>query len=511
MAIDQSVRLRAREVGMRYGRARVLDGVSFDVGPGEIHALLGENGAGKSTLVRILTGALRPTDGHVSIGDVAQTWDTPRAASRAGVAVVHQNYHLFPALSVAENIAVAERRGPTRLGLVRRGVVREQARSLLAELGIDIDVDRAASSLDAAERKLVEIARALALRPRFLFLDEPTAALEPAQSARLLKLMRRLAGQGTGVVFVTHRLSEVQEVADRGTVLRDGRNAGSLPRAELVRDRLVELIVGSGVADSAGPTHDPGPVVVSVSGVRLRPSAPEISVDLRRGELVGVIGLIGSGTSELLRHVAGVRPLPGAVLSLTGSVVRPRTPLAAQRLGIGYVPEDRQRAGVLPVMSIAENLALASIGRHAAAGFVRRRRIAAEAEDVRRRYAIRCAGVQQRVGELSGGNQQKVLVGRWLSRGVDVLVMEEPTQGVDIGARAEIHQHLVDYARAGGSVLFASSDVDEVRLLSHRILVIHDGQLVAQFDCSAAPPPRGGLTAAMTALHSSTLSEGAVS
>lgn len=512
MMSDTDDGLGARDVVQRFGGALALDGVSLTVRAGEIHALLGENGAGKSTLVKILTGALAPTSGAVLLDGHEQRWSSPRAASSAGVAVVHQDYHLFPALSVADNILAGRHDTPTSMGIVQRRKARALAHQLLSGVGVDIDVDRFAGTLDAAERKLVEIARALANRPRYLVLDEPTAALEPRETDRLLALMRRLAEQGTGLVFVTHRLNEVLSVCDRASVLRDGHLVGTFSRGQLERNALIKCIVGAEVIDHAGPTHQCGEVLLAATGVRLRASVPAFDVQLHRGELVGVVGLLGSGTREFIRHFAGVRPLRGAVTTLHGRPIRPATPRAAQRLGIGYIPEDRKRSGVFPLMSIADNLALARLDYYATAGLRRPKRFKRAAEAMKSRYSIRCADIHQNVGHLSGGNQQKVLFGRWLSSGVEVLLVEEPTQGVDIGARLELHEHLVEFAREGGAVLFVSADLEEVRALSHRILVIHDGELVREFDCRLeGPPPREVLTAAMMALPSAAATSGGLS
>jgi ABC-type sugar transport system ATPase subunit len=494
-----SARLTAAGVTHRYGGVAALTDVDFDVSTGEVHALLGENGAGKSTLVRVLTGALLPDAGELSIDGRPLRFSSPRDAQAAGIGVVHQDYHLFPDLTVAENVCAVSVHAPSRARIVDRRRMVATARDLLADLGIDVDPRRRAGGLDAAERKLIEIARALLQRPRFLLLDEPTAALEPRETDRLLQVIARLRDRGTGVILVTHRLGEVCRVADRATALRDGRNVGTLPQQELTPTSLTHLIVGSAVSELAGPGHPAGPAALRVRGLRLREDAAPIELHVGQRELVAVIGLVGSGVPAVLGAVAGSVPRRDASITLDGRPVRIAGPRDARGLGIGFAPEDRKRTGLLLGQSIAANMGLGSLSSWSRGGFTQRSALRAAAQEAGEVFDIRCRSVDQPVGALSGGNQQKVLLGRWHVAGVSTLVVQEPSQGVDIGARHEIHKHLVAFAAGGGRVLFSSSDIDEVRAIAHRIYVLHAGEVSAVFDNTGPERlSRAALTEAMT-------------
>jgi ABC-type sugar transport system ATPase subunit len=491
--------LVARGVVHTYGGVAALQDVDFDVTTGEIHALLGENGAGKSTLVRVLTGALVPDRAQLAVDGRVEGFSSPREAQAAGIGVVHQDYHLFPQRSVAENVCAIAGRAPNRAGLINHREMHKTAAQLLHSLGVQVDTRRRVGSLDAAERKLVEIARALLQQPRFLLLDEPTAALEPYETDRLLDVVTSLRDRGTGIILVTHRLGEVCRVADRASVLRDGRNVGTLPRSALTPRALTELIVGSAVDELDGPEHAAGVPALEVRSLCLRKGAAPIDLYVGERELVAVIGLVGAGVPDLLGVVSGSRPRPDADLVLDGRAVRIRSPQQARRLGVGFAPEDRKRGGLVLGQSVATNMGMASFASWSAGGFSRRRALRRQAERARARFDIRCRSVDQPVGSLSGGNQQKVLLGRWYLADVQTLVVQEPSQGVDVAARFEIHKHLVDFAAAGGRVLFSSSDIDEVLAISHRIYVLHNGEVSSVFD-NVGPhrPTRADLTQAMT-------------
>ena len=491
--------LTASGVTHRYGGVAALSDVAFEVRTGEVHALLGENGAGKSTLVRVLTGALQPDHGVLAVDQRPLHFSSPRDAQAAGIGVVHQDYHLFPDLTVGENVCAISVHAPTRARLVDRRRMFATARDLLHDLGIDIDPRRKVAGLDAAERKLIEIARALLQRPRFLLLDEPTAALEPRETDRLLEVVARLRDRGTGIILVTHRLGEVCRVADRATALRDGRNVGTLPQAELSPTALTHLIVGSAVEELEGPAHAAGAPVLQVSGLRLRADAQPIDLHVGERELVAVIGLVGAGVPGVLGAVAGSVPNAGATITVEGRPVRISGPRAARRLGIGFAPEDRKRKGLLLDQSIAANMGLGSLSNWSRGGFTQRAALRNASREAGTIFDIRYQSVDQPVGSLSGGNQQKVLLGRWHLANVSTLVVQEPSQGVDIGARHEIHKHLVDFAANGGRVLFSSSDIDEVRAIAHRIYVLHAGEVSAVFDNTGGGRlDRAALTEAMT-------------
>ncbi len=492
-------RLTATGVSQRYGGVAALKDVAFEVQTGEIHALLGENGAGKSTLVRVLTGVLVPDAGELRLDGEMQSFSNPRDAQIAGIGVVHQDYHLFPEMSVAENVCGVSVRAPSHAGIVSRPGMDRIAGDLLRSLGTSVDPRRRVAGLDAAERKLIEIARALLEKPRFLLLDEPTASLEPRETDRLLDVISSLRDRGTGIILITHRLGEVCRVADRASILRDGRNVGTRPQAELNTRTLSELIVGAAVAELDGPAHAAGAPVVEIDGLRLRGEAEPVTLHIGARELVAVVGLIGSGVPDLLGAVSGSRPDKRANIRVSGRPVGIPSPQHARRVGIGFAPEDRKRSGLMLQQSIATNMGLASLGNFSRGGFSNRSALTSAAQEAKQRFDIRCQSVDQIVNRLSGGNQQKVLLGRWHLANVSTLVVQEPSQGVDIAARHEIHKHLLAFAANGGQVLFSSTDLDEVRAIAHRIYVLHAGEVSTVFDnFGEHRPSRAALTEAMT-------------
>jgi ABC-type sugar transport system ATPase subunit len=467
-------RFGATGIVKRFGPVVALNDVSFACERGEIHALLGENGAGKSTLVKILGGALSPDAGTLTFDDVPAKLRNPQDAVARSVAVVHQDYHVWPDLSVAENVIGTLQRPPQSGPFVRSHEMRREAHDLLERLGIDLDVERKVRDLDAAEKKFVEIARALAVDAAFLILDEPTASLESRESDRLLALLERLRDADHGIILVTHRLEEVVRVASRATVLRDGRNVGLVNRDAMTGDVLVEAILGRAPEEPVTPRACGMTPVLSFRSVRTRPEAAPFDLDLHGGEILGLTGVVGSGAVHLVRALAGLVPLHGT-LALDGTPIVLRGPGDAVRRGIGYIPEDRKGSGLALEQSVANNIALASLHRISKYGFTDTRARAGIADAYRTSLAIRCASIDAPVGSLSGGNQQKVLIARWLASGARIIAIEEPTHGVDIGAKAEIHRQLVAFAEAGGSVIFMSTELRELLAIAHRIVIFHAG------------------------------------
>ena len=471
--------LVARNVTHRFSGDLALSGVSFDLHCGEIHALVGENGAGKTTLVKLLTGVLGLQEGAIEIDGRPLRIRSPHDAQRHGIAVVHQNYHLFPELTVAENIIGIGSRVPRSSLFLSRRRMRQQTREVLARCGEDIDPDRPAADLDAAERKFVEIARALTSGVRFLFLDEPTAAMDRPQTDLLISVMRRLRDEGTGLAFVTHHLDEVLQAADRCTVLRNGEQVGVLARGQdLNADEVVIRMLGRKHLPGEFVHSVQGPNLVRVSDLRLRPGGRPIGLDIRGGQVIGVLGLVGSGAATILRRISGAVAQPWVRISVDGTELRIRSIRDGLAAGIAYIPEDRRTSGVFADLSVASNLAIAALDRVSQLGLVVRRRQNALAEQYRRALDVRCQALNQLVGTLSGGNQQKVMIGRGLASGARIMVIEEPTQGVDIGARREIHGLLRKHAQSGGAVIFLSSDLGELVDLADQIAVIRHGELV---------------------------------
>jgi ABC-type sugar transport system ATPase subunit len=369
-------------------------------------------------------------------------------------------------------------RPPQRAGFTADRAMRANARALLDRLELDLDVDRRVRDLDAAEKKFVEIARALAQDATFLILDEPTASLESRESERVLALLERLRADGHGIILVTHRLEEVVRVADRATILRDGRNAGLITRDALRGDVLVEAILGRQPDEPVEPRACGDEPMLQFTGVRTRPGAEAFDLTLHRGEILGLTGIVGSGAVHLVRALGGRVPLDGA-LALAGRPLAIANAGDAVRAGIGTIPEDRKGAGLALEASVADNIALASLHRISAFGFTKHAARDELAENYRRSLGIRCASIAAPVGSLSGGNQQKVLIARWLASGARVIAIEEPTHGVDIGAKAEIHRQLAAFAEAGGSVIFMSTELRELLAIAHRIAIFHAGRLAA--------------------------------
>jgi ribose transport system ATP-binding protein len=481
-----AVALRLHEIEKSFGQTRALKGVSFEVKGGEIHALLGGNGSGKSTLVKILAGVYNADGGSVEVRGDRLRADamTPAAAQALGLRFVHQQPSTFPDMSVAENLSLG-RGFETGVGRnIRWRTVRARARAVLDRFGIDADPGQPLGTLGAAEQTMVEIARALQDQEGesddILVLDEPTASLPAPEVKILLDALRRYAADGQTIIYVTHRLEEVLDVADRVTVLRDGDHIATVPCEGLSHDALVELIVGRSV-DSVFPEsggESGKDVALEVRGLR---GGPVTGVDLtvRSGEIVGLAGLVGSGRSSLLRMIFGdLRPDAGE-LKLDGAVIAPRTPLQAMKAGIAYVPETRSDAAFAD-MTLAENLSAASVPSYWRGGRLRSREERADTRRLIEAFAVKAAGPGIAFGTLSGGNQQKAILGRWLRRDPRVLLLDEPTHGVDVGARIEIYATIRRAVDAGAAVLVASSDFEELAGLCDRVAVISGGRIVAE-------------------------------
>jgi rhamnose transport system ATP-binding protein len=483
--------LHASHLAKSFSGIRALTDASLEVRAGEIHALVGENGAGKSTIVRILTGALVPDSGRVTLDGTPIETFAPLEARRVGIVAIHQHASLFPDLSVAENLTIGqERTRPwSRVDWRRR---RERARTLLENVGAQIDVDRDAASLSLPEQQLVEIARALGISARLLILDEPTASLTPQEVNRLFALLEGLKAAGTAIVYITHRLDELPRLADRVTVLRDGSTVGTEPMSGITRSRLIQLMVGRDVEAVFPKRHVPiGAPVLEVAGLTASAvGLHDISFSVRQGEIVGLAGLVGAGRTELARVLFGLEPRTAGHVALGGAPVHPRSPEEAIAAGIAYLPEDRRRHGVVLDLPVDANLTLASLDRLSRAGVLD---LAAErriATDLIGTLAIKTPGPSAPVRQLSGGNQQKVAIGRWLVHPPALLILDEPTQGVDVGAKAEIHRLMGDLAAKGVAILLISSELPEVLGMSDRVLVMRAGRLQAAFEREAATPER---------------------
>jgi len=485
MQNDELVLLRLSHLVKSFPGVRALRGVSFELRRGEVHAIVGENGAGKSTLIKAITGAVTPDAGEVALGGRPVAWMDPHAAVAAGIAAIYQQPALFPHLTVSENIALRTERGHA-WRVVDWNARRRRAAELLDRLDSRLDPDRLVETLTMPEQQIVEIACVLGADARIVIMDEPTASLGDAEVASLFRAVSVLKQRGVGVIYISHRLDEIFAIADRVTVLRDGESVGTRPAAGLSRAELVRLMVGRTMAD-VYPRREPPPAdagtVLELSDVGHGASGVRgVSLSVREGEIVGLAGLVGSGRTELAEIVFGLRPADAGQIRIRGARVHIASPSEAIRLGIGYVPEDRRRHGLVPEMPVAANTTLASLRDVARRGLIDRAAEAAAAARFVDRLGIKTPSVRAEAGTLSGGNQQKVALARWLATRPAVLILDEPTQGVDVGAKAEIHQLIAELARGGLAILLISSELPEVLGMCDRIAVMHAGQVAGIVD-----------------------------
>ena len=474
-------------VGLRktYGGVQALKGVSISILPGKVHGLVGANGAGKSTLIKILAGLEHPDAGEIRLDGVPVVIATPERAGALGLSFIHQELALVPQMTALENIMLGVPK-PARLGLVDWRRVRRAVQPVAARVGIRFPLDAPTAGLSVAERWLVSICRALVRRSRLIVMDEPTASLSEHECRTLYRIVRDLSAEGIAVLYVSHRLDEITSLCDHVTAFRDGRVAKELTREALTRSGLIEAIVGT-VPDAADarPARDRGEVMLEVQGLRRGRLVRGISFDLHRGEILGLAGLVGAGRSETARLVFGAdRPDAGGMV-LNGRPFAPRDPADAVRAGIGLVPEERRSEGLVLEKSVAFNLgltALRSLRVLPGVPLVDMRRRDRQAEEMVRRLLVKAPSVAAPVGRLSGGNQQKVVIGKWLSRPLELLILDEPSRGVDIGARREIHRVIRDLAAEGLSVIVISSEAEELPGLCDRVLVMVEGCVAAEFD-----------------------------
>jgi rhamnose transport system ATP-binding protein len=481
-----------------FGGVKVLKDVSFDVRPGEVHALLGENGAGKSTLIKMLSGLYAPDGGAIVVDGTERRFASTRDAAAAGIATVYQELLLFPELTVAENVFLGHY-PRARGGWIDWGAVRARARDLLDRLDtFDLDVDAKVLSLSVAQRQRVEIAKALSRNARVLIMDEPTASLVEADVQRLMQIVRGLRERGVGIVYVSHRMPEIFALADRVTVLRDGAHVATRAIGEVDEGALVSMMVGRPI-DSLFPKADAavGETVLDVRKLNFGRQVQDISFSLRRGEILGIAGLVGSGRTELALTLFGMTPATSGEIVLDGKPVRVASPRQARDLGIAYVPEDRGLQGLVKPMAIRKNVSMATIERVSSGIFIKAAEEGARSLAAVKRLSIRCRGIGQPVGELSGGNQQKVVIAKWLETAPKVLILDEPTRGVDVGAKAEIHTIMGELVSQGVAILMISSELPEVLGMSDRVLVMSGGRITGEIARAEATPERVG--AAMTA------------
>src|SRR5688500_4251278 len=474
-----------------FGGVAVLQDVSFDLAPGEVHTLMGENGAGKSTLMKILGGIHQPDAGAIIVDGKRVTISSPHAAQKLGIALIHQEPLNFPDLEVAENIAIGS--GTTRgsFGTVNWGAMYDDAERILSSLGVDLDPRAKVRGLSIADQQMVELAAALSQKTRVLLMDEPTAALTPGEVANLFRIVRQLKQAGTAIVFISHRLEEVFEISDRITVLRDGKFVETVWATDTTRQQIISMMVGRELgALYERPAAQIGEPLLRVENLSSDGRFADVSFDVRRGEIVGLAGLVGAGRTDVAQSIFGIHPRSAGRIWIDEKLAHIATPRDAIDLGIGYVPEDRARHGLLLPFGVAPNTAMADISKISRAGFLSPRRERSITERWRDALRIRLRDVRQPARELSGGNQQKVVLAKWLLTEPRVLILDEPTRGIDVGAKAEVHHLMGELARQGKSILMISSDLPEVLAISDRVLVMREGRLTGEFSRAEATQQR---------------------
>jgi rhamnose transport system ATP-binding protein len=477
--------LELRGIAKSFGGTQALRDVALTLRAGEVHALLGENGAGKSTLIKIMTGVHQPDQGEILLGGALVSIDSAAEAQRHGIAAIYQEPLLFPDLNVAENIFISHQKRGVFTGW---GRMFREAEAILATLGVALDVRSPARGLTLAAQQSVEIAKAISLNVRVLIMDEPTASLSAHEVAQLFNLVRDLRAKGVAILFVSHRMDEVFEIADVVTVFRDGRHISTRPRAEVTPQRAIADMVGREMGlFEPRPAAPKGERLLSVRGLGRTGVFRDVGFDLHRGEVLGFAGLIGAGRTDVGLALFGMEPATEGRIELSGREVTIRTPQEAMGLGIAYVSEDRRQLGLSLPMSITANITLPSLGRYLnGLGLLRVAEERATAEAFTRRLAIRTPSVDVAVAKLSGGNQQKVMLSKWLNMQPSLLILDEPTRGIDVGAKAEVHAMIGELAAEGIGIILISSDLPEVLAMSDRILVMREGRQMAIFDRTEA-------------------------
>ena len=479
-------RLSIRNVVKTFPGVRAVDDVSLEVRRGEVHALIGENGAGKSTLMHLVAGVYQPDSGTIELDGASMAGFNEKAAADAGIAIVYQERSLVGALSVAENV-YAGRQPANRLGVIRRAPMYEGTRRILRDLEVDIDPRTPVAQLSPGQQQMVEIAKGLSHELKLLILDEPTSALTINEGRHLFRIIRRLASQGVGIIYVSHRMAEIFEISDRVTVMKDGRVTGLRETAAVSHRELISLMVGRELSFEPDPRRAAPDAAIALE-VRDLAADPVVSASftLRYGEILCLAGLLGAGRTEVCEAIFGARPISGGSILVEGAPLRPRSPADSMAAGISMLPEDRKDGGLFMDFSITANVVAANLPAYTSSGLLSD----AEMREISRTYTrdlrIATPGIDREVRYLSGGNQQKVLLAKWLARQPRILIVDEPTRGVDVGSKAEIYRILRDLAANGIALLVVSSDLPEVLALAHRIVVMSDRRTVGELDAASA-------------------------
>lgn len=467
--------LSLKGISKNFGMTAALSDMSIDLYPGEVHAIVGENGAGKSTMIKIMTGIHQPSSGSLEIDGNTVSISGSQAAREQGVAAIYQEPMVFPDFDVTENIFASS----TKEGWIqRRGRLRKKARALIERVGMNLDVDRTASGLTLAEQQAVEIARALSQDVRVLIMDEPTASLSAHEAEQLRRIATTLAEQGVAVVYISHRLEEIFEIAHRVTVIRDGQHISTKMVGDVTSDGMIADMVGREVGNyfAKAPSHAVDETILEVNDLALEGVFRGISFDLKKGEILCMAGLIGARRTDVALSLFGVHPASSGSIKYKGNPIDIRSAKQAMEAGIAYVSEDRRKFGLAMPMSIRDNVTLATLGEFLSPrGIINRRKEAKVTEAFRERLNIRTPDIEIEVGMLSGGNQQKVMLAKWLNMKPDLLILDEPTRGIDVGAKAEVHDLIRDFVANGGAAIVISSDLPEVLAMGDRILTMREG------------------------------------
>ena len=475
-----------RVVAKHFGGVQALRGVDFQLFPGEVHALLGENGAGKSTLVKILGGIYKPDAGVVKIGGEAIEMRSPTQAQALGIAVVQQEPKLFPDLDVAENVFMG-RHPRDRFGRIDWKRMYREVDALLASLDVPLSSHTPVQGLSIAEQQLVEIAKALSIQARVLVLDEPTAALSAHEVEELFTIVKQLRERGVAILFVSHRLEEVFAIADRLTVFRDGTHIITAPVSEMTTEEIIKHMVGRELSNLFPKSEtEIGDVVLEVRHLTRPGVFSDVSFQLRKGEILGFAGLVGAGRTEVARVLFGIDQAESGEIWFKGKKVSIHSPQQAMDYGIAYVPEDRHQQGLVMNFSIATNVTLSILDKVSRLGLIDPRQERKIASDYSSQLRVRSAGVEQQVSALSGGNQQKVVLSKWLATNPSILILDEPTRGIDVGAKAEVHRIISDLAASGLAIILISSELPEVLAMSDRVIVLHEGRVTGMFERAEA-------------------------
>lgn len=475
--------LEMTQIQKSFSGVQVLTDAGFSLDRGEVHALMGENGAGKSTLMKILGGIYRKDGGRVMVSGVERDISNPREATGLGIAMIHQELNLIPHLSVMENLFLGREFVFGRTGWIRWNRMKAEAKKWLEQLEMDLDPSAQTGDLSVGQQQMVEIAKALSLEAKILVLDEPTAALTNREIESLFNVIRSLKKQGVGMIYISHRMEEIFEICDRITVMRDGETVGTRISSETDMNELVRMMVGREIKNRypRNPVP-PGEERLSVEGLTRKGEVKDVTFSIRQGEIVGLAGLMGAGRTETADLLFGIRKPDGGTIRIDGQEVRIRRPEDAIRHGIAYVTEDRKQEGLVLPLSVRENLSLPNLPSLSSWGVIHRQKEARLTEETVKTLSVKTSGPEQEVRTLSGGNQQKVVIGKWLATSPRVLILDEPTRGVDIGAKEEIYRLMDRLAREGLAILLISSDLPEVLGMSDRVLVMHEGRVTGRFE-----------------------------